>query len=382
MQDLVLEIITKEEERFSLRHIGAVREVDSLAPIISGKVPYDGSETGFYDFRNAVLASFYREIGFEVFIEQQKKTEFETPFFTTLYHNLKRKYNSKAKEPSDWEKDLGLLHAIAWHLTFEMFRTIRNTFSNDSANFNNAAAVWSYFDDECLKILPIGFQEFISQIESGDEYFREALAGIVKKSVENVTKRKNSAFDESLLSSALWEETYTFFIKKLEEGTLKFDLPVQLRAYLTKTCEISFLEYCRGNKKELKNREYIDEIAVLENIGDENDDNCEFDAADVDVDTTNEYEVARAIAVILLNKNHPLYQKIVRKDEEKVKLLMEKSINNLSYAEIADKFYSDCSEREKEKKVISMRKEYERFRAVLKSRYIEIMTKKSRNVPI
>ena len=382
MQNLVLEIITKEEERFSLRHIGAVGEVAPLAPIISGKVPYDGSETGFYDFRNAVLASFYREIGFEVFIEQQKKTEFETPFFTTLYHNLKRKYNSKAKEPSDWEKDLGLLHAIAWHLTFEMFRTIRNTFSNDSANFNNAATVWSYFDNECLKILPIGIQEFISQIESGDEYFREALAGIVKKSVENVTKRKNSAFDESLLSSALWEETYTFFIKKLEEGTLKFDLPVQLRAYLTKICEISFLEYCRGNKKELKNREYIDEIAVLENIGEENDDNCEFAADDVDVDTTNEYEVARAIAVILLNKNHPLYQKIVRKDEEKVKLLMEKSINNLSYAEIADKFYSDCSEREKEKKVISMRKEYERFRAVLKSRYIEIMTKKSRNVPI
>ena len=103
MQDLVSEIITKEEERFSLHHIGAVTETDSLVPIISGKISFDGDDADFENFRSAVLDCFYREIGFADFVLRQKKTHFETPFFNTLYFYLKKKFNSKDKELSDWE---------------------------------------------------------------------------------------------------------------------------------------------------------------------------------------------------------------------------------------------------------------------------------------
>ena len=380
MQNLVLEIITKEEERFSLRHIGAVSDMASLVPIISGKISFDGGDAGFDDFRRSVLECFYREIGFADFVARQKKTHFETPFFNTLYFYLKRKFNSKDKELTDWEKELGLAHVIAWQLTLSLFRRLRVSFSEEKEDFHTAAVVWAYFEKECSNILPIDFQEFIGQVGVGEEYFCNAFAEIVKKCAENVTKRKNFAFDESLLSSALVEATYTFFVKKLEEEKLKFEAPAQLKAYLARICEISFLEYCRDNKKEFKNSEYIDEIAVCDDKADDNDENPDFEGADIDVDITNDYEVARAITVILLNKEHPLYQKIVRKDEEKVRLLMEKSINNLSYAEIADKLYGNgIPAGEKEKKVISMRKEYERFRAVLKTRYIEITSKKCAN---
>ena len=107
MQNLVLEIITKEEERFSLRHIGAVADTAPLVPIVSGKISFNEEDADFENFRKSVLDCFYREIGFEDFVSRQKKTHFDTPFFNTLHYYLKRKFNSKGKTLADWEKELG-----------------------------------------------------------------------------------------------------------------------------------------------------------------------------------------------------------------------------------------------------------------------------------
>ena len=382
MQGLLREIVIKEEEKFQLLRSGAFADVNSAVSAVSKKI--DFSKTcGAADFKNEVLSVFYKKIDFSGFVQKQKNTQFDTPFFNAVYSLLRRKFLARGRDLTEWERSLGVEHPVAWCLKRDLFVSVRDSFSKSEENFDTAGAVLAFFENECARSLPISFLQFADKISAGDDFYLNALAEIVKKCAENVTKRKNFAFDESLVLSAIVEETYSLFMKRLNEGSLKFDTPAQLRTYIAKTCEFEFLEYCRNNKLEHKNAEYRDEIENYTNMPDEKDEAVKTGGFEFEVDPNNEYEVAQAIAMVILNPEHKLYNDLVKKDENKLKVLIDKSINNLSYSQIAEKIYGKVlGEKELDKKILALRKEYERFKQTLKIRYKEILSNKSINVQI
>jgi hypothetical protein len=100
-----------------------------------------------------------------------------------------------------------------------------------------------------------------------------------------------------------------------------------------------------------------------------------------DVNTGNPYEMAKLLSFILYHREHPLHQKMINGEEERVDLLMDIAIEGLSYDEVIARRYrgDQLSESEHKKLNARLRQDYVRIKKKLITRLEEIL-KKNENV--
>ena len=106
----------------------------------------------------------------------------------------------------------------------------------------------------------------------------------------------------------------------------------------------------------------------------------ENEVKELDIDTGNPYEVAYAVSIILLNKGHVLHQPLVQGIEDKVELLINKAVHDMSYQEIVAASYDGGTDDDRFRKAVTKaRKDYERVRKMLTGRLLELIEKKGKH---
>ncbi len=90
---------------------------------------------------------------------------------------------------------------------------------------------------------------------------------------------------------------------------------------------------------------------------------------ELEIDVDNPYEVAYAVSIILLNTSHPLHSTLIEGIEDKVAILIDKTVNGMSYNDIVSELYGDKMDKEAfGRAVAKARKDYERVRKMLTER--------------
>ena len=96
-----------------------------------------------------------------------------------------------------------------------------------------------------------------------------------------------------------------------------------------------------------------------------------------DVNPDNPYEMAKFLSFILYHREHPLHQKIVEGEEERVELLMDVAIEGLSYDQVIERRYRGKHLPASEHKKLNarLRQDYVRIKKKLITRLEEIIRK-------
>ena len=394
----IIELIQKEEEKYQLTSIGAINDLKAV------------TEVCVQDFhkimeleRKAQLQYFYNNIvNYSTFLENEKKSN------KKLENNLKQQvvsYLTKLRNtnPAILDKELktGQQITIAYFLSENIFNLIYSVFSESSSVFETPEDLRAFFCKETDKKYPIRIAEFIRFLEENDNSFWETVCIYIKPLSTLVSKtviaRSEPTKSHDIIIDSTWSDAYEILQKRLVDkiGNIPIFLTgTDFRNYIIKICTFLALNSC---KKYTEKESYIEDTISYSLTNDdefeintqekdysllecniEEKSSTEEDIKELNINVDNAYEVAYAVSIILLNTDHPLHYTLTEGLESKVKILIEKTVNGLSYNEIIEDLYGPNIDEENFKRaVVKARKEYERVRKTLVERLISIISKRT-----
>ena len=418
----VSEIIQKEEERHQLVRIGVIACLqDAINKLETG---YPQSALNAWD-KNKVLRYFYGTVAkYASFITREKATN------KTLKRALFRKSSKLLQALSksetallDKELKTDAARSVAFHISDVIYESIYTLFCLSSQTFENPDETCSFFLQELKNNYPLYIREYISVLEQDDTSLWDITCRYLQQLSYYVTSQNSETSGVESYYTIIRDETWSKACEVLrkriieKEGNVpSFNTGKDFRNYMIKTCRFLALNI---HKKYAKKETSLDDLYTGLQYDDEEEASAgsdhnlsyeeeasadpsfemeasadlsfEIEASDepepfennikeLDIDTGNPYEVAYAVSIILLNKGHALHQALVQGLEDKVELLINKAVHDMSYNEIVAKSYEGCTDDDEFRRAVAKaRKDYERIRKTLTERLIEIVEKKGKH---
>ncbi|WP_293666678.1 hypothetical protein [uncultured Parabacteroides sp.] len=365
------EILLKEEERHQLTFIGATKNLSKA--IEQTLFRYKGSVFN----KTYFLDCFYNEIiKYQDFIDKQKKSNMKLK--RHLSHISKSYLKSKKEKnhaPLDQELKYNKI-SIGWFFPSEIFEDYYCRFCSCKETFDNPTSVNAFFQKHIDRQYPLEIDQYIDYLKKNISSFWEATCSYIKEIINIAARHALFAPQQTeqieLIKDSAWSDTYEVLQSKLQEcnNTLSFKNGTDFRNYIIQICNYRLQN--QRTKYAVK-EEPLDQFPYLEQeVQDEKEEEKPFHSL-VDVDIHNAYEVAYAIAIILLNPKHPFYHSLTYGIEDKVDVLLRKVIKGQCYNKIVEEKYNmNPDSSDFSKIVVKTRKEYERTRKTLQERFIKI----------
>jgi len=389
----VSEIIQKEEEKHQLVRTGAITGLQDALRMLKQ------FELKNWD-KNSILRYFYSTVvEYASFITREKATNIilKRVLFRKSADYL-RTLQKKEKALLDRELKTGSQLTVAYRISDIIYDAIYASFCRTAQSFENPDETCAFFFQELKKRYPLNIHEYIDLLKQDDRSFWEVTCHYLQALTYYVirqyagTSGANSYHD--IICDETWSKAYEVLKKRLveKEGNVPtFLTGNDFRNYMIKTCrylaenlhkkyagkEISFDELFSGfqynDEGEAADEEHTQAFEI------EDPEIPENDIKELDIDTGNPYEVAYAVSIILLNKDHAQHRTLVQGIEDKVELLINKAVNDMSYHEIVEashggKLNDDAFRRA----VARARKDYERIRKILIGRLLDLIEKKGK----
>ena len=397
----VREILQKEEEKHQLVRLGVITRLQDAIDLLNEGCGQSG--VNVWD-KNSVLRCFYGKVAkYASFITREKKTN------KALKRALFRKSSDllqvlRKSEPALLDKELKTDSqvTVAFYISDVIFESIYDSFCRSTQTFENPDETNSFFLQELKKRYPLYIQEYIEMLEQGDTSLWDVTCRYLQRLSYYVVGQYSGTYGTNgyldIICDETWSKAYEVLQKRIveKEGNVpSFNTGKDFRNYMIKTCR-----FLAENlfKKYAKKEASLDELLFgLENDDDgeaaEGEDSLPFEMEassepeslennlkELDIDTGNPYEVAYAVSIILLNKEHTLHKALVHGIEDKVELLINKAVRDMSYNDIiAASYESPPNDDAFRRAVTKARKDYERIRKVLVGRLIEIIEKKGKH---
>lgn len=405
---IIEEIIRKEEEKHQLVEIGAITD---FRGVIKRAAASSHFRNGYdYKSQREYLRYFYETvIGYGRFIAMEKAGNFR------LKGNLRRKAASHLSKLRmersavlDTELKTGAKITIAYHLSDNKYDAVYSSFCESVQTFATPDDVHTFFSRILDKEYPVDMGEYMRLLENDDPGFWEVTCIYLKNLSEIVGRyvfpHLNRAAYHDIIGDNTWSDAYEIIRRRIveKEGNLpEFKNGKNFRNYLIQICHFRISNlYKKHTGKEYNTDEFVFdrhsdtdtdddyESGTIRNLGENSDvqNECDIETVrgvvkELDIDTGNPYEVAHSISIILLNSGHPLRSRLVEGIEDKVAVLIDKSVNGMSYKEIvADLYGTDLHDADFEKAVAKARKDYERVRKTLTDRLIDIIKDENRHI--
>lgn len=361
------EVLLKEEEKHQLIFIGAIKNLPKV--INQTLFLYKSKTLNKIDF----LHFFYNEvIKFQEFIEKQKE---RNKNLRNHIHHVSKFYLRKKRENNDALLDIELKCqniTIGWFYPNEIFDSFYNQFCQSGHPFDNPQSINTFFQEQIDKLYPLHINQYIAYLKEDIASFWEITCSYLKNIVNIVSHHAiftpQQTNHMALIKDITWSDTYEILRLKIQQdNTLQFKNGIDFRNYILKICNYRIQNLrIKYTTKEIS----LDTLCDFEQeIPDEEQSVLSL----TDIDIHNPYEVAYAIAIILLDPNHPFYSRLTNGIENKVDILIRKVVNGQSYSTIVGEKYNIYPNTENFSKVVAKtRKEYERVRKTLQERFIAI----------
>ncbi|MDR0431590.1 MAG: hypothetical protein LBH58_14110 [Tannerellaceae bacterium] len=391
----VREILLKEEEKHRLTYIGLI---DDWARVIEvTETSFIPPKKSFAENKEHLLTVFYSSVlDYEKFIREQrarninlkkhyfKKTE---SCITALHRN-----NGKAALDEELKMSEGL--SFAWHFSESLYEDVYQKFCSCILPLATPLDTDKFFFGNAKEMYPLTMKQVTKQLEDDDASFWSICAryiqGVSQMAMRCVLKKNDYHCFSDLIKDQTWTDVYQLMRNRMvnREGRIPvFEHGGNFRSYLIRACRLTASNLQR---RYMQKDDYIEDLPM--DYYEEEDNNkmtirlgeaCGNDEQEdeiswLDIDIANPYEVASVVAIILMNSKHPLYKPLTEGMEDKVKILIDKSVYNMSYTDIISEKYEQehLHEEDFRKAIIKARKDYERVRKALCDRMRKFCQKK------
>ncbi|MDH6341576.1 hypothetical protein M2480_000967 [Parabacteroides sp. PFB2-12] len=391
------EFIQKEEEKHQLIYTGVIQNLQEVVNKAIG---------GFHQHnvgREEFLHYFYTEvIDFSYFIAHEKSCNEKIK--KHLYHSVQTYLlETRKNNPAPLDQDLktGAQLTIAYYLSNSIFQNLYSLFCQEEQPFKTPYEIKEFLFKETKKRYPISFEFYLELLQKDDSSFWDRSCLYIKELsqivLSCVTARQSKNNYQDIVQDNVWTDTYLILRDRLvhRKGNIPvFQTGKDLRNYIAKICNLLTLNnYKKYSSKEV----YMEELLTYSPVEGEKDEanndmgwfqemdffentrEMEFYTKELDIDIENPYEVAYAVSIILLNTNHPAYPLLTQGIEDRVSILIERSVNGKSYKEIVEEQYGTSIDKEQfQRAVVKTRKDYERVKGMLTQRLIELIKNKQK----
>ncbi|MDL2240980.1 hypothetical protein LJC69_05080 [Bacteroidales bacterium OttesenSCG-928-K22] len=368
---IVSEVILKEKEKFDFSIIGINDDIINEA-ILSINNEYGNIVSKNNDSIELVRDLFYKYISFDKHFDEAKTNgnshyELKKYFLGNTNKYLLNQYYTSPKALLD--KEFNINRTVSYLLSQDFFSNWFSEFLRKKTINNSIMVLNDFFYSIADNTFPLNFETFYSQLKSDDREFWDRTAELLLLISKNVTKSFNPSFNYE--ADQIVPDTYEILKKSVEEGK-DFNDVKHFKGHIWLICKNKFLEFMREETKRIKSSnidvEKISEIDYSEEFFSPFDDSMsDFNYNYRNINLANKYEVSMLIAIVLSDKFHPLYPKLIEGDEEKIDLLIDIAVNELSYDDIIDKKYSNGNLNDSERRKLNakLRQDYVRIRKKL-----------------
>ncbi|MDR2810249.1 MAG: hypothetical protein LBB84_06800 [Tannerellaceae bacterium] len=382
----IKEILLKEEEKHQLTYIGLVDDWTKV--VRTAEKSFVSPQGSFADNKELLLTMFYSStLCYEKFIREERdgNTRLKQHHFkkTAAYLTSLRK---EKKAALDEELKTPQRISFAWHFSFSLYENIYESFCRDDSPIKRPPDTDKFFFNKVEELYPLDMKQLTEQLENDDASFWELCArymqSLSRTTVAFALQRSNTYGFSDLIKDQTWTDVYRLMRVRLVDRVGR--IPVfgngnDFRNFLIKACKLTAVAL---------QRQYAQKGACMEDLPEHHEslptnedyenDMPEDELCVPDINTANPYEVASAVSIVLLNTEHPLYKSLTEGIEDKVRILVDKAVNNMSYQDIiSEKYYEDSlREADFQKAVVKARKDYERVRKTLCERMRQLVERK------
>ena len=380
------EILQKENEKHNLINIGVVSDWENtVSGILKLFLQKDFKNDNFEHLKSTFLNFFYCNINYANFINTQKndnpKLKYHIQYQTVGFIKQLQKEKKAILDIELQSHPLTIAYLPAKCILEEFYIN----FCNHSFLFTQPNQIIHFFQELSQEKYPIKLDDYISYLQNNDSSFWDVTCRYIKKiikivSLHHLYNKQNA----DLIEDEVWTDVYSILHKKLIQENIdkpNFADGNSFRNYIIKICRYRMLNV---SEKHSTSNISIDDILKQETddyysnntlFNEEPDDEIIY--KELEIDTTNAFQVANAVAIILLNAEHPLYGELTCGLEDKIEILMNKVIKGMKYNEIVRKQKVDLNGEELEKAAAKARKDYERVVKTLTERLIKLIDKKN-----
>ncbi|GHT36017.1 hypothetical protein AGMMS49574_26900 [Bacteroidia bacterium] len=376
------EVLCKEEEKHQLVKTGIIADWQTVANRTIQT--YYGLNANVFDKRG-FLSHFYQTIQYGSFILKERSRS----------EALKKHWQGKASvflltlqaektAPLDKEMKVTPPLTVAYCLSDTIYHTIYSRFCKSIQTFEQPEEVHSFFSQELRATYPLYIDTYMEALKKDDSSLWNTTCQYLQDLSYKVTRYvlANSPGYQDIIRDHTWNSVYELARKRLVHQTgnvLLFHTGADFRNYIIKSCHFII---DNSYKKYAGKEQYVEDISLLF-AGEEDSQPCtiQTEIKELEIDVNNAYEVAHAVSIILLNMAHPLHGRLIEGIEDKVRLLLDKAVQGLSYNEIVEERNGAMAPADFQRAVVKLRKDYERIRKALTDKLIGMVKERKNKSP-
>lgn len=366
------EILIKENERFRLKEIGLISDLNGDFELLCRKcddLVCDNIET----YKRELLMRFYRLLDFEGFV----KRNYNSVEIIQMNRMLMRKALVKLQNDFKGNSIDNMLrmtdNTIAFFMSRHLFEQMYPLFLSGKISLTTPYGLFVACRNFVESRFPTDFNTYFSQLKCNDKEIWDKTYYFTRRQMYAVTKgHLSSLFDRKDVVDSITSDTFLMMVDKIMvENSLDFNDVTAFKSYVYRTGYNKMMEFFRKDKKS----GFIDCVEHIENLSLEEDSQCDDEEVPdfMDVDIDNDYEVANAISIILCDENQPLRSRLIGDDTERVELFMMRYVHGKDYDEIIEMKYGKVGKEEKQKLYDSVRQNMVRVKGRLVSKFKNII---------
>jgi DNA-directed RNA polymerase specialized sigma24 family protein len=397
----VEEILQKEEEKHQLMRLGVVSDWQkAVKRAVADGARFHDASAGFV--KHAFLHYFYQTIlCYGRFIDREKHTN--ELLKKRLYAKTQAFVAARRREqpaPLDRELKTGSQLTVAYLLSENIYDALYTLFCLSGQSFDTPCDAEDFFRREAGKKYPLHIDDYVEALKDDDRAFWETTCLYLQDLSARVARmapgRAGKTGYLDMVSEDTWTKAYEILKTRLAgHGRVPvFRSGTDFRNYLIQICH--FLADNLYRKYAGRNEVYIEDVfpyyqsdtetgeetavngyAAQDSFADDTEtelhEHGEHEIKELEVDTDNPYEVAYAVSIILLNPGHALHRALTEDIEDKVTILMDRSLHGKSYNEITADLCGALPDDAFRRAVAKARKDCERVRKILTDRLIGLV---------
>lgn len=379
----IREFILKEDERFSLVKLGFFQSVESEIEFISSSLPSKGT-LSFKEWKKKILEELYLRRDFAGFFkENATNIFFERAIKSLFLIDLKKLFS--LSEQTDIDKYLAPIgDTISYSLSPDLFKTIYLNNYCGQHIFNTTKELDDLSKSLEKAFFPLTEEYVIDELEKNENFYWEKIYLRLKPMAAGFSFQMSGLSGEENIHD-LWSDTCFVLNSAVVEKRLQ--QPAKARdiiSYAVGIIKNKNKEFIRKKKKNPQ----VDIDSISYKVSDDSQQNFFDNPSTIPsnfpsqeepifnyIDTSDEESVRNYMIVVLYNEEHPLHSRLVEGYQDKVQLLFEHYLDNLSYEEIVVKHYGEVDEEEMIRTAARIRQDVKRVKERLIKRFDSIITK-------
>lgn len=375
----IKEFLTKDDERFRLVKLGFFSSIDEELKHICSDAAYEPEDNEtFSQWKSRILEKFYQEKNFSDFFNKNYKNEFLEKGIKSFL-NIRLREIFEISPRSEIDKYLAASDdTVSYALSPHLFENIIGENFNPKMNVHSTGDLYTVCKEIISGTFPAQEPYILDRLQNNDNYYWNKVYTRLRPLASGFSYQISGTQGLENVSDIWCDTCCTINMAVVEKKIQQPFSAKDIISYAVGIIKNKNKELLRSRKKMPK----VDIDSVTYKLTSENDENyfnqpetlpsnfpSQKELIPSYLDIKDEQAVRNYMVLVLYNEAHPLHDALIKGNEDKVKLLFEHYIDDLSYEEIVTKHFGEVSESDMIRYAAKIRQDVKRVKERLIKRF-------------